>query len=691
MDAIALIHGIAAFDTNVRLRGVIFTQVPDESYRAELQQAVATSPQTLRIRFLGALLARDTAGTDTLERLAQAVTEHIRLEKLIHIANKARAPAPFLPSPTPSPCSHADDLRVCVAVAKDEAFSQLYPENLRMLEQCGASIVFFSPLRDAALPSGVACLYFGAGHPELHAQALHGNVSMRESVRRFCDQGGLVWSGAAGLVYLSEGLKLARKDSAHSSSLALSLSGPNNKARAAALESCGHALNSRSHDACRSNQAAAACSRADDDDRATQGDATSEECSYAMCGALKGVTVRASCDVQRAYCMLTVSDAAGKVLGLTAPQRLRAYLCQQYDVQVSETDPKSKRHEAQSSISRLDTETAACFDASNVCPAGMTCESKSRHHHADRGDTHDVDHSDHMHAFGVTRSRDKEPSQAHIHQNQHIQSDSDTRPVVAGRHCGVPEGLVRGRVIASQCHVNFESCPRVAAAFVAAARASTNAAQTPTQHISQRTVVSLVPGGTDLVCALLGDSTNTRLLGVSSMCQPPARVPQLGVYSHECVQRDEHVGTAEERRQEQDQCVENDLQIDVSALQAAAPSLVLVPEPLTDATQRALQHANVSLQLSLPLRCSSLQQILDAVLLVGDVLGACASAHRIRNALQWRLAVVDTKIKQVCAKPKVRVCMCCCRGVCRYVFVCVCVWCLFGTSQRGQRTNTKYM
>ncbi len=95
---------------------------------------------------------------------------------------------------------------VKLAVARDRAFSFYYPDNLELLEQLGAELVFWSPLADTSLPPGIQGLYFGGGFPEVFAEPLSQNRSVRLAVKAAIESGMPTYAECGGLMYLTQQL-----------------------------------------------------------------------------------------------------------------------------------------------------------------------------------------------------------------------------------------------------------------------------------------------------------------------------------------------------------------------------------------------------------------------------------------------------------------------------------------------------
>ncbi|WKL16388.1 cobyrinate a,c-diamide synthase [Comamonas testosteroni] len=92
-----------------------------------------------------------------------------------------------------------------IAIARDAAFSFIYPANLDCLLAMGAELCFFSPLAGDALPPCDA-IWLPGGYPELHARALHENRQLRDGIAQHMAQGKPVWAECGGMLALCDGV-----------------------------------------------------------------------------------------------------------------------------------------------------------------------------------------------------------------------------------------------------------------------------------------------------------------------------------------------------------------------------------------------------------------------------------------------------------------------------------------------------
>ena len=95
-------------------------------------------------------------------------------------------------------------------MARDEAFCFTYAETLETLARAGARLLFFSPLRDRAIPEGSCGLYLPGGYPELHAAALAQNSAMRAQIRAAVENGMPTVAECGGFLYLGRALQDAQ-------------------------------------------------------------------------------------------------------------------------------------------------------------------------------------------------------------------------------------------------------------------------------------------------------------------------------------------------------------------------------------------------------------------------------------------------------------------------------------------------
>ena len=92
-----------------------------------------------------------------------------------------------------------------VAIARDAAFSFIYPANLDCLQAMGANLVFFSPLAGERLPACDA-VWLPGGYPELHAEELMANKELQVDLQAHVAAGKAVWAECGGMLALGESL-----------------------------------------------------------------------------------------------------------------------------------------------------------------------------------------------------------------------------------------------------------------------------------------------------------------------------------------------------------------------------------------------------------------------------------------------------------------------------------------------------
>ena len=169
------------------------TGLPVLGFLPKLPEAVIGS------RHLGLYTAAEVENLQQkLALLADAAEEHIDWPRLLALCEKEPPALPVQPE-TPS-------ARVRIAVAQDEAFCFIYAETLEAFRDAGAEVVFFSPLRDTALPENIGGLYLPGGYPELHAKELSENTSFLHEIKQKIESGLPTAAECGGFLYLGQSL-----------------------------------------------------------------------------------------------------------------------------------------------------------------------------------------------------------------------------------------------------------------------------------------------------------------------------------------------------------------------------------------------------------------------------------------------------------------------------------------------------
>ena len=213
LSVAAVVEGCCRFQPDSHIRGVILNRISPVLYQELKVQIEARCgvrvfgylPEmpdlTLQSRHLGLQLPEEVAGLrEKLQRLASRLEETLDIEGLRTLAGSAAALTGSGPDLTPGE-------PVRLAVARDEAFCFYYRENLELLQDLGAELLPFSPLRDRKLPEGAQGLLLGGGYPELHGDALEENQTLTEEIRRGIGRGLPTVAECGGYLYLQEALE----------------------------------------------------------------------------------------------------------------------------------------------------------------------------------------------------------------------------------------------------------------------------------------------------------------------------------------------------------------------------------------------------------------------------------------------------------------------------------------------------
>lgn len=236
----AMVLGYLMLDEELRLSAVVVNKVSGKQHIEWIKQALKTHRDRLvdvqtqqPILFAGAMpqdrmLAiperhmglvmpseharfKEERWRDKYSKLAAIVQDNLDLDSLLNLAKSATPPKIHSCGDFSQPGACDEVCRI--GVARDDAFSFYYGDNLKLLQDFGAELVLFSPVHDTHLPSGLDALYIGGGYPELHGATLQSNESMRHDIKSFAKAGGLIYAECGGLMFLAEALwTMTRKD-----------------------------------------------------------------------------------------------------------------------------------------------------------------------------------------------------------------------------------------------------------------------------------------------------------------------------------------------------------------------------------------------------------------------------------------------------------------------------------------------
>ena len=205
--AAAIALGCSQYAPRIRIAGVILNRIGGAEHERAVRRAfastdipvLATIPHSAAFALGERHLGLDPAG---LQRRTEAVLAFAEI-----LADQMDL-SPFRSEAAPAAFSSRTLLaaRARIAFTADEAFWFTYAETVAALREAGAELVPFSPLHDRTLPPAINGLWFSGGYPELHADELAANHSLRREIADAITAGMPIYAECGGLMYLAERL-----------------------------------------------------------------------------------------------------------------------------------------------------------------------------------------------------------------------------------------------------------------------------------------------------------------------------------------------------------------------------------------------------------------------------------------------------------------------------------------------------
>ncbi len=214
------ILGILRDDTEGLIRAIVLNRMSEHFYgrfRTELERRLSEEGFPVSVagyvprneaadwdsRHLGLMLPDEIAQLGRrIDTMSELIGETVDTDLLRNIMEQAAD----LPVTTGDGAIQDKRESLTLAVARDEAFCFYYQENLKVFQERGVKLLFFSPIHDRSLPPEADGLLLGGGYPELHLKELAENEEMRRSIRRRIGEGIPSLAECGGFMYLHDSI-----------------------------------------------------------------------------------------------------------------------------------------------------------------------------------------------------------------------------------------------------------------------------------------------------------------------------------------------------------------------------------------------------------------------------------------------------------------------------------------------------
>ena len=207
----AIVLGFIKFHRNSHIAGIILNKIGSKKHELLCKNAlkktnipiigiIPKNPElNMESRHLGLISTLDDSFLKTkIEKISKIISKYLDIKQIIKISkNTIQLQKKLKPVHKKA--------ETIIAVALDTSFNFYYQDNLEALQCEGATLKFFSPVKDKKLPKCDG-LYIGGGFPEILGSLLEKNQSMKKIIKKLSENNLPIYAECGGLMYLTKSI-----------------------------------------------------------------------------------------------------------------------------------------------------------------------------------------------------------------------------------------------------------------------------------------------------------------------------------------------------------------------------------------------------------------------------------------------------------------------------------------------------
>jgi cobyrinic acid a,c-diamide synthase len=223
----AITLGFIKFDKKVKISGVIINHIASERHLKYIMESFQSKIKIpivgkifndkdakLQERHLGLIPTKELNhnNINNIIENAKKVSKDIDIEKVVEIGRNNKESEKentrmqyYHNHYQKSVQKKANEKKIKISIALDKSFNFYYKDNLEILQK-KARIEFFSPIENDMIPPDSKGIIIGGGFPEIIADALEKNSSMKKNIMKLAQDDIPIYAECGGLMYLTKSI-----------------------------------------------------------------------------------------------------------------------------------------------------------------------------------------------------------------------------------------------------------------------------------------------------------------------------------------------------------------------------------------------------------------------------------------------------------------------------------------------------